>query len=108
VSDLFSVGLTLRVAITGREVFPTLKGHDLLRAIATQPIPAPDVPLSPGFARLIAALCASARDERPPSATVALAALDAACKEPAHLGPAPAPRPDPTPDPTPRSPRGLA
>jgi serine/threonine-protein kinase len=57
-SDLYSLGITLRYVLTGDDG------------------PSPTSPLSPGFAALIRALTASEPARRPPSARVALAALE--------------------------------
>jgi serine/threonine-protein kinase len=82
-SDLFSLGLTLRFALAGEELYPEREGKDLYLALANEPVPALDVPLSGGFAGLLASLCAKDPDQRPPSAAVALARLDGLVEPPA-------------------------
>jgi CheY-like chemotaxis protein len=82
-SDLFSLGLTLRFALAGEEVFPNLEGKDLYLSLANEPVPALDLPLSAGFASLLSSLCAKDPDQRPPSAAVALARLDGLDEPPA-------------------------
>jgi serine/threonine protein kinase len=41
-SDLFSLGLVGRFALTGAEIFPHLRSYELLQRIAKGPIPVPD------------------------------------------------------------------
>lgn len=76
-SDLFSLGLTLRFALSGEEVFSELNGVELLRAIAQGPIPPPRRPVSPIFGAFLRSLVAVSPDDRPESAGVALGFLDA-------------------------------
>ncbi len=75
-SDLFSLGLTLRFALVGEEVFPALKGVELLTAMARGPIPPPEARLSPPFAAFLERLVEIDPEERLPNAEVALGILD--------------------------------
>ncbi len=96
-SDLFSLGLMLRAALCGEEVFPALQGIELLQEIARGPIPLPPVPLSDAFARFLEALCDVEPARRPPSARAALAAVEAAidsAREDARTGKVPTIRRD--------------
>ena len=74
-SDLFALGLTLRYALMAEELFPALRGVELMTAIATTPIPPATVPLSPDFAQLLTGLCQTNPDRRIPSPSVAIAKL---------------------------------
>jgi CheY-like chemotaxis protein len=75
-SDLFSLGLTLRSALTGEEIFPGLDGVALLTAIATGPIVGPLCTISPGFRRFLSTLVENDPDRRFQSAEDALTALE--------------------------------
>lgn len=76
-SDIFGLGLTIRAAITGEELFPHLEGNDLLLAIAAGPIPIPQEPLTPGFAAILGRMLVVEPDDRFDSARALLSALDA-------------------------------
>ena len=81
-SDLFSLGLTLRFAIVGEDVFPQLKGLLLLSAIATTPTPQASTLLSRPFSEFLDSLLAIEPARRPPSAAAArelLAAVMTRC-----------------------------
>jgi CheY-like chemotaxis protein len=80
-SDIFALGLTLRYALAGADVFPNLDGIELLKAIARGPIPAPAAALTTTFGQFLSALTAVDPEQRPPDAASALERLDA-------LGPA--------------------
>lgn len=75
-SDLWSVGLTLRYALMGHEPFPDLQGFRLLDAVANHtPMPSITAVVSPGFGKLLAALCSydlTARPQTPQDAILAL------------------------------------
>jgi CheY-like chemotaxis protein len=75
-SDLFSLGLTLRFALTGAEIFPERTARGLYHALASEPLPPLPGHLTCGFADFLRRLCARERDERPPAAAAALAALE--------------------------------
>ena len=79
-SDLFSLGLLLRYALTGSEVF-TGPVHDVMRAICHEPIALPLALLSESFARFLAALVRKERFARPSSAAAALHWLDRLARE---------------------------
>jgi len=76
-SDLFGLGLTLRFALVGEDVFPGLGTLALARAMSTGPIPAPPGPLSDAFGRLLAWLVDMDPGSRPPAASAAARALEA-------------------------------
>jgi CheY-like chemotaxis protein len=91
-SDLFSLGMTLRFALTGSEPYAKLSGQALLQALDSKPVPPLDVPVSEGFAKLIASLCERCPNRRPPSASAALAKLESL---PELVGPQRPPTPAP-------------
>jgi CheY-like chemotaxis protein len=76
-SDLFGLGLTLRYALVGEEVFPGLGTLALAKAMTTGPIPAASVPLTEPFGRLLAWLVEMDPRSRPPAASAAARALEA-------------------------------
>ena len=83
-SDLFSLGMSIRNALSGHEAFPHLQGIDLLNATARGPIPLPLLALSAGFRRLLGRLLEVDPEERFASAGDALAALEAIVEPPCH------------------------
>lgn len=73
-TDLFSLGLTLRFALTGVDVFPELRGVALLEALACGPIPLPPLPAGP-LLTLLRALLGIHPSSRPRGADEALRCL---------------------------------
>jgi serine/threonine-protein kinase len=71
-SDLYSLGLTVRFAVEGREIFPEFQGMALLEAIMKGPIPAPTAPLTPSFAAFLKWLVETKPAARPTSVAEAL------------------------------------
>jgi len=76
-SDLYGAGLTLRYALLGEEIYPELDGFELLKAIASGPLPRVTMPLSTGFAALLEELTSFDPGARPRSAERALRAVEA-------------------------------
>jgi DNA-binding response OmpR family regulator len=76
-SDLFSLGLTLRFALTGECAFDESGIRGLMAAIVSEPISLPHVPMTGSFAVFLDWLWAIERSSRAPSARAALRALDA-------------------------------
>lgn len=76
-SDVFSLGLTLRFAITGADVCDETTVSEILQNRVVAPVPLPPVALSESFALFLGWLWASDRSSRAPSAVAARRALDA-------------------------------
>ena len=76
-SDLFSLGLVLRFALEGEDIFPDLGGYELLNRIAEGPIPLP-AGLPQRFSQVLQALLRNDRGERmdPEALTRALVWLE--------------------------------
>jgi CheY-like chemotaxis protein len=107
-SDLWSLGVTMRYALAGDNLWPKLDGMQLFQAVATRPVPALEVQLSEGFKNLLESLWAYDPVARPPNARVALVALERICAEEAAsddkaIGVAADKDPLNTADPTPRA-----
>lgn len=80
--DLWSLGLTIRYALTGEDLHPGLTGYALLRAIESSTnVPAPVLRMTPAFALILSSLCSNAPAGRPASAREVMSALDA-CIDP--------------------------
>jgi DNA-binding response OmpR family regulator len=75
-SDLFSLGLTLRFALTGEDVVGSSSIAEVLRAIVRDRITAPSVSLSEPFGLFLSWLLERERIARPPTARSALRALE--------------------------------
>ena len=73
-SDLFALGMTLRFALTGEEVFPHLSGMALLQTMARRQVSIPSC-AGPGVQPLLRGLLQLDPARRWPSARAALAAL---------------------------------
>lgn len=73
-SDLFALGMTLRFALTGEEVFPHLSGMALLQAMARRQVSIPSC-AGPGVQPLLRGLLQLDPARRWPTARAALAAL---------------------------------
>lgn len=73
--DIWGLGVTLRYALEGEEVWPGLAGMMLLNTVATTPVPPPRAAISRGFLELLKVLWAYHPEHRP-SAAFALKALD--------------------------------
>jgi serine/threonine protein kinase len=76
-SDVFSLGLTLRYALVGRDVFPELEGWPLMSAIVDGPIPPLPVPSSPAFRAFMESLLSMEPELRVRDAQAALDVLAA-------------------------------
>ncbi|HZV02476.1 MAG TPA: protein kinase [Planctomycetota bacterium] len=75
-SDLFSLGLTLRFALTGEDVVGSSSIAEVLRAIVSEPVALPDEQLSEPFGLFLSWLLERERIARPPTARSALRALE--------------------------------
>ena len=96
-SDLWSLGVTLRYTLEGRELWPGLAGMNLMHAIASMEVPPLRAKASAEFLDLLTSLCASKPERRPESAAAAATRLDALADPPEGDAAAPARRNDRTP-----------
>jgi CheY-like chemotaxis protein len=81
-SDLWALGVTLRFALEGSEIWPGLTGMNFLHTLAHAEVPPPKTKVSAGFLWLLMSLCASKPDGRPASAVAAASALAALTEAP--------------------------
>lgn len=80
--DLWSLGLTIRYALTASDLYPGLSGYTLLRAIESSTPAAPaSVRTTAAFAALLSSLCSNDPKGRPADAQTALTMLEA-CLDP--------------------------
>jgi CheY-like chemotaxis protein len=94
-SDLFSLGITLRFAMTGEDLYPHLHGLGLIEAMARREVPLPET--TPDLAALLRGLVELDPRRRCASAAAGLALLELRPLD-QQVGPAPRGRaPQPTP-----------
>jgi CheY-like chemotaxis protein/predicted Ser/Thr protein kinase len=86
--DLFSLGLTLRFALTGQDVFPDADPVELVNAMGRGEFPPLPVSVSEPFGVLLRWLTKRERDARPATARAALRVLDAIVKARGAVAPA--------------------
>src|SRR5687767_11760725 len=84
--DVFSLGLVIRHALTGTEVFPDLDGLQLLQALATRPV---DLPLgiASAFRTLLRRMVHVDPEQRVRTALEVLRELDLIERKPEARGP---------------------
>ena len=92
-SDLFALGLTLRFALVGEDIYPHLQGMALLQAVVREQIPIPG-PIAADLGRVIRSLVERAPNRRMPSAHLARALL-AHGSQPGDPPPLPPPTDEP-------------
>jgi serine/threonine protein kinase/CheY-like chemotaxis protein len=76
-SDLFSLGLTIRFALTGADPFEESTVGSLMRRMVAEPIPLAELALSPPFAIFLGWLLEKKPSSRPATADAALRSIEA-------------------------------